>query len=249
MNNKSFSIIAIVSAVVAVIVAGVAIFLFVGRKGGDGKPGKNKEPEVLLLNGHEYVDLGLSVMWATCNIGANTPTETGNYYAWGETAPKGTYSHSNYVHGKQDFFYKYVPHGQMGYSWDFEPDGRLVLEFQDDAASVNWGQPWRIPTQPEIEELATRCTHTWVTRDGHDGMQFTGPNGNSIFFPACGLYKSAELRDFGTKGFYWSSTLKAEAPNCAYRMFFDINEVGATYWHGRFYGYTVRPVVPRSEIY
>lgn len=249
MKKSTFSIIAIISAVVAVVIAAVAIIIFVGPKGEKSGEGKTEEPQILKINDHEYIDLGLSVMWAACNIGANTPAETGDYYAWGETSPKSSYSHSNYVHGKQDFFYKYVPYNQLGLSWDYDPDGRLVLEFQDDAASVNWGQPWRMPTQAEIEELATRCTHTWTSRDGHDGMLFTGPNGNSIFMPACGIYKSSNLNDYGTKGFYWSSTLKSEAPNCAYRMFFDINEVGAKYWHGRFYGYTVRPVVPRNEIY
>ena len=200
-----------------------------------------------LVNGHEYVDLGLSVLWANCNVGASAPGEYGNFYAWGETAPKSKYSHSNYALGKQDCFTKYVPEDLWEYAWDNSPDNLLVLESEDDAATINWGDPWRMPTQKEFEELASRCTSEWTQLGGHDGTLFTGPNGNSVFFPAAGIHKSDNYSDAGIKGFYWSSSLKLEDPKCAYRLFFDSTTVGAAYWHGRYYGYTVRPVCSKTK--
>ena len=120
------------------------------------------------LNGYEYVDLGLSVMWATCNIGADSPEDYGNYYAWGETETKDTYTSSNSV--------------TYGVSMsDFSGSA------YSDAATANWGSTWRMPTSSEIDELISDCTWTWTTLNDVNGYEVTGTNGNSIFLPAAGL--------------------------------------------------------------
>ena len=257
---KKTTLIAVLSAVVALILVGVAVFML-GRMSGAASSSSPSSPASAaaparvqsstpqtssrVINSHEYVDLGLSVLWATCNVGASSPGVTGNFYSWGETSPKGVYSHTNYSLGNAEQFYKYVPYNYPLYSMTYSPDGRLALEYQDDAASSNWGSPWRTPTKAEFEELNTRCSHQWTSRDGQSGMLFIGPNGNSIFLPAGGWCDAQGLKDSGSKGFYWSKSLKVESPNCAYRLYFDYDKVGASFWYGRFYGYMVRPVADR----
>ncbi len=139
------------------------------------------------INGHEYVDLGLSVKWATCNVGAASPSDYGNYYAWGEAKPKSEYKYSNSV----------MWGGSM-------PD--IVGDSQYDTARVNWGGTWRLPTSKEVDELISKCKCVRVSQGGHDGMKITGPNGNSIFLPAGGFHLM-NLPDFtGQVGGFWSST-------------------------------------------
>ncbi len=135
------------------------------------------------LNGHEYVDLGLPSgnLWATMNIGASSPEDYGCYFAFGETKTKSSYTEGNYSY----------------YS------SANILAPQNDAAHVNWGGIWRMPTRAEFSELTERCTWTWSSKGGHDGYFVTGSNGNSIFFPHAGYYDGSSVKDYFR---YWSST-------------------------------------------
>jgi len=170
-------------------------------------------------NGHGYVDLGLpsGTRWATCNVGASTPTAYGNYYAWGETTTKETYTWTNYrfrTSGDSDYnvrFSKYNTHSSCG-----PVDDLTALEASDDAATANWGSGWRMPTDNELGELKRNCTVTNTTLNGVSGHLFTGPNGNSIFLPAAGCRYGSELRNAGSYGYYWSSLLKMSIPPAAW---------------------------------
>lgn len=186
------------------------------------------------IEGHKYVDLGLSVKWATCNVGANSPEEYGGYYAWGETSIKSNYTWGNCF----DCF------NDSGDSWSvYKIGGKTKLEpnSDHDTARKNWGGTWRMPTIDELEELNSKCTWTWTSKDGHYGYLVTGPNGNSIFLPAAGLRDDASSNRVGKYGFYWSSTLSSSYSNDAQSLYF--NGIGhVTYYSYRFYGHSVRPV-------
>ena len=200
------------------------------------------------INGHEWVDLGLpsGLKWATCNVGASSPSDYGNYYAWGETAPKSDYSWSNlkYCTGLSgDHFSRYVPSDEVKYwSGSGNPDNKMELELLDDAAHANWGGSWRMPTDAEWMELLDRCSWTWTTQGGKNGYKVTsGTNGNSIFLPAAGYRNESSLNDAGSNGYYWSSSLDSDNPNDAWLVFFFSGEVYGTYYV-RFRGQSVRPV-------
>ena len=138
-------------------------------------------------NGRDYVDLGLpsGLKWATMNVGASKPEEYGDYFAWGETEPKKEYSWLNYKFelstDNNGPFSKYVTNSSYG-----TVDNKTVLDPEEDAAHVNWGGSWRMPTEEEWTELRTNCTWTWTTQNGVNGRLVTGPNGKSIFLPAAG---------------------------------------------------------------
>ncbi len=138
-------------------------------------------------NGHEYVDLGLSVKWATCNVGATSPEDYGGYYAWGETTTKTNFSSDNSK-----------TYGEIM--------KRISGNAQYDAARNNWGGRWRMPTESEMQELIYKCIWIWTTQNGVSGYKVTGPNGNSIFLPATGCRSGSSLDDAGIYGYYWSST-------------------------------------------
>ncbi|MBO4475673.1 MAG: hypothetical protein J5737_03005, partial [Bacteroidales bacterium] len=156
-------------------------------------------------NGHEYVDLGLSVKWATCNVGATKPEEYGDYFAWGETVPKSDYNWSTYkwANGDPNKLTKYCTYSPH---WDSsEPiDNKTVLDPEDDAATVNWGGSWRMPTFDEWIELQFNCTWTWTTQNGVKGRLVTGSNGNSIFLPAAGIWLGNN-HTMESYGYYWSA--------------------------------------------
>ena len=175
------------------------------------------------LNGYEYVDLGLSVKWATCNIGADSPEEYGNYYAWGETVTKSSYTSSNSV--------TYGVSGMSDFSGDTEYD----------AATANWGSPWRMPTDSELTELRTSCTWTWTTLNDVNGYEVTGTNGNSIFLPAAGFRNSSSLGRAGSYGRYWSSTPDSSGSSYAYYLSFYSSSVNR-FSSYRYLGQSVRPV-------
>lgn len=137
-------------------------------------------------NGHDYVDLGLSVKWGTCNIGADTPAAWGDYIAWGETEAKDTiYYWGTYKYGTGDSTLTKYSYENDTYHGPYY-DGKTTLDPEDDAAAVRWGGAWRMPTPEELGELAIGCTWEWETIDSVKGMRLTGPNGNSIFLPAAG---------------------------------------------------------------
>lgn len=194
------------------------------------------------LRNHEYVDLGLSVKWATCNVDALNPEDFGGYYAWGETNTKGNYVWVTYQHsiGLPPSFNKYNTNRSMG-----KVDNITTLKPEDDVAFQTWGSTWRIPTKDELEELVDNCTWTWTTLNGVNGYRVTsnkpGFTDRSIFLPAAGR-KLAETSDgVGSRVNIASSTL-FEEPDGSYILSFDRNGQiikGGAY---REYGVPVRPV-------
>lgn len=195
-------------------------------------------------NSHEYVDLGLSVKWATCNVGANSPEEYGDYFAWGEVEPKETYSWSTYkwCNGSYVSLTKYNNSSSYG-----SIDNKTVLDASDDAATANWGGAWRMPTKEEQDELRENCTWEWTIENGVNGYRVTsnkeGYTDKSIFLPAAGYRSDSSLDNAGSNGYYWSSSLDAGNPRYAYELNFDSGYVD---WggSGRGYGQSVRPVCP-----
>ena len=157
-----------------------------------------------IINGHKFVDLGLpsGLLWATCNIGAETAADDGYYFAWGETEAKSQYDWDTYKHGtSSDNLTKYN-----------STDGKTVLDKEDDAACTNWGSPCRMPTQKELGEIWDNCTKTWIRIPISDntfvmGKKFTSTkNGNSIFFPASGYRSGTTLNRHDENGYYWTSS-------------------------------------------
>ena len=188
---------------------------------------------------HEYVDLGLSVKWATCNVGASKPEEYGDYFAWGETQPKDYYDWSTYkwCNGSYDTQTKYCTDSYYG-----TVDNKTTLDLSDDAARANWGGSWRMPTRAEQDELRENCTWTWTTQNGVNGYKVTSKkNGNSIFLPAAGFRYDSSLDSAGSYGFYWSSSLYTDYPGIAYYSYFYSDSVDWSYYY-RYIGFTVRPV-------
>lgn len=189
---------------------------------------------------HEYVDLGLpsGTLWATCNVGANSPEEYGDYFAWGETQPKTTYDWSTYKYGDYELT-KYCNDSYYGYNG--YTDNLTVLQPGDDAATANWGNGWCMPTYGQWEELYQNTTHTWTTQNGVNGRLFTATNGNSLFLPAAGYRWDDELYNVGSYGGYWSSTLYTGRPVRAWTFYFnsDYYDMGHS---DRFYGSSVRAV-------
>ena len=192
-------------------------------------------------NGHEYVDLGLSVKWATCNVGATKPEEYGDYFAWGETQPKSTYDWSTYKYcnGSETTLSKYNNSSSYG-----TVDNKTILENTDDAATANWGGAWRMPTKAEQDELENNCTWTWTEINSVKGYKVTSnKNGNSIFFPAAGYLHASNLYKKGY-GLYWSSSLYTDNSRHAYNMGFSSDSVDWDNYSSRYYGQSVRPVCP-----
>ena len=176
------------------------------------------------IAGHEYVDLGLSVRWATCNIGADSPEDYGHYYAWGEISPKSSYTENNSKTYKKDY-------GDIGGNASY------------DAARANWGDTWRLPTVGEIYELVDNCTKKWTTMNGVRGCRFKSKvNGNSVFLPAAD-YCEDSLPDVADGGaYFWSSTpFHSPGMDCAYFFDYFSFDPEANY-HYRFIGMSIRPV-------
>ena len=216
--------------------------------------GKTENPETPgvssgMENGHEWVDLGLpsGLKWATCNVGATTPEEYGDYFAWGEVEPQESdmsYGWSTYKYcvDNWDNFTKYCynsDYGKNGFT-----DKKTVLDPEDDAATVNWGGAWRMPTKAEQQELIDNCTWDWIKQNGMWGRKVTGPNGNSIFLSVAGCLGQGVSINVGSGGEYWSSSLSTERPDCAYDVSFDSYSVIGDLHDSRNYGKSVRPVCP-----
>lgn len=188
----------------------------------------------------EAVDLGLSVKWASFNLGASAPEEFGDYYAWGETNIKDYYEWSNYrwCNGYNRLT-KYSTAPSSGYNGF--TDGKSVLDPEDDAAHVNLTGNWRMPTDEEWTELRERCTWTWTTQNGITGRLVTGPNDNSIFLPAAGYRYATKLYDAESYGFYWSSSLSIDNPVSAWYVYFNSDLIYRNDC-GREFGSSIRPV-------
>ena len=210
-------------------------FVFISSCGDD----KDKDEPVTPDN-HEYVDLGLpsGTLWATCNVGATTPEDVGDYFAWGETAPKEIYDMDNYkwYDSSSDKLTKYCTDDKYG-----TVDYKTELLPEDDAAYVNWGPSWRMPTLEQQQELIERCTWQWVERDGVYGRLVTGPNGNTLFLPAADYRGDHSPDNARSCGAYWSRTLESGYPSGLYFLNFDWESV-YLFSHIRSHGFTVRPV-------
>lgn len=196
----------------------------------------------VVIEEHEYVNLGLpsGTLWATCNIGASSPEEYGDYFAWGETEPKEDYNYRTYKwYGSYSTYTKYVTNSNYGYNGFV--DNKTELDPEDDAAYVNWGENWRMPTKEQKDELNNNCTRTWSIQNGVNGMLVTGPNGNTLFLPAAGYRFGISLGYAESRGYYWTRTLFSS--NVPYYVFFtqDLPTL-PTDDVFRFRGCTVRPV-------
>ena len=190
-------------------------------------------------NGHEYIDLGLpsGTLWATCNVGANTPEEVGDLYAWGEIETKETYSWDTYKwctskpSSTNYSITKYCDRNSYGVI-----DGKVALEPTDDVARIKWGGSWHIPTDTEIQELLDNCTFEWVKIDNVRGYKFTGSNGNNIFMPS--VNGSFE---------YWSSSLRQNARGTNANEFWGGSSSLEVSGSQRCYGLPVRPVISKMK--
>jgi len=183
----------------------------------------------------DAIDLGLSVKWAPCNVGATLPEEYGGYYAWGETEEKYDYSQSNSI--TYDLSISVLEsRGIIGF------DGNLTAAY--DAATANWGSDWRMPTENEIEELCNDCTWEWTTMNGVNGYKVIGPNGNSIFLPSAGKRDYHSINSVGSYGYYWSATPCSYISSySACELRFDSDDYDCTtQYNGRTRGYSIRPV-------
>ena len=192
---------------------------------------------------HAYVDLGLpsGLLWATCNVGADTPEDYGDYFAWGETQMKDTYNWSTYQYcmGSENALTKYCNNSSYGYNGF--TDNLTTLLPEDDAATANWGSDWRMPTKAEWRELLNNTTVTLTTQNGVNGRLFTASNGNSLFLPASGCRYYGTLFYAGSYCYYWSSSLHTSQTDYAWYFYSDSDNYG-TFVEIRNYGQTVRAV-------
>ena len=199
---------------------------------------------------HEYVDLGLpsGLLWATCNVGADTPEDYGDYFAWGEIQPKYTYNYKwstyQYCNGSGSTLTKYCSNSSYGYNGFI--DNLTTLLPEDDAATANWGANWRMPTKEEYEELYNNTTVTWTQQNGVNGRLFTASNGNSLFLPAAGYCGNSSLNGVGGSGFYWTSSLYTDNPDHAWSLTFNSGYC-SMYYYDRYYGQSVRAVRSASQ--
>lgn len=199
-------------------------------------------------NGHDYIEMGLRVRWATTNVGASSPEEYGDFYSWGETETKSDYSWASYKWC--DGSYAYMTKYGIGRGFGVN-DNKTTLDLEDDVAQVKWGGGWRMPTKAEIAELRQKCIWTYTNQNGVDGFLVTsdvdGYRDRSIFLPIAGFRNDSDLLNVGIQGYYWSSTLSARdggdkrGPfdgNCLY-----LSSVGhESYDCYRNFGFSVRPV-------
>lgn len=225
MKRNLFLLVAIISA--------VGMISMSGCKGEKDTRGTN--------NGHDWIDLGLpsGTKWATCNVGAENPEDSGVYFAWGETTWKRTYSDSTYTYyhnGDYRKITKYCSNSEYGKNGF--TDNLTILEASDDAATANWGVGWRMPTDNEIKELFDNCSFDCTD----DGVKLKGPNGKSIFMPAAGYRYDDNLALVGITGEYWSGSLNTYNPYEAHS--FNIHAYGIDSGDSEFRstGLLVRPV-------
>ena len=205
----------------------------------------NGNPVILVhepFNGHEYVDLGVTLnnkklYFAKCNVGATTETEYGNYYAWGETETKSGYSWSTYTFnpsGDGETFTKYN-----------STDQKVILDPEDDPVRVNMGGNWRSPADAELQALLNQTTNTWVENyndSGVNGRVFTGTNGNTMFVPAAGYRSGTSFHSVGSYARWWSSSLYGVGSVNGRNLYFSSSDC-RMYSSYRYYGFSARGVV------
>ena len=225
----------------------------------DKDAGKN--PNIYL--GHEYVDLGLKVKWATCNVGAEKPEDYGDYFAWGDTTTKYEpgYAQSEspqWKNGMWDGYYwvnyrfsnetsnslfKYC--SKSDYGFDSGTDTLTILTPADDVAHYKWGGNWRMPTRSDYKELLDNCDCEFTTQNGVKGLKVTSrkDSSQSIFLPAAGYRYGTNLDGVGSYGYFWSSSLYTDGPYGAWSLDFNSGSRN-TCSSIRSYGQSVRPVCP-----
>ena len=227
-KNKSsfwtwFTIIVGIATVSAAIFAGLTYFNI--------KPSSSEKKDIVIDNS-SFVDLGLSVKWSTCNLGASRPEETGVFYAWGESTTKKNFSKDNY-----SWYNEYLEPVKYNLR-----DKKNVIEPKDDPAQ-KYGA--RIPKMEEMNELIDQCEWIFTTQEGVNGYKVIGPNGNSIFLPATGYYFEKLLYGDNSNGHYWTSSLYEDNPTKAYLLAFDVEQKPYSISvFERFYGQVIRPVKP-----
>ncbi|MBR5511824.1 MAG: hypothetical protein IKU50_06405 [Bacteroidaceae bacterium] len=174
------------------------------------------------LNGHEWVNLGLSVKWATCNIGATNPEDYGDYFSWGNIEPSETYIKKTCATWNKNIS-------------DFSGNPKY------DAATANWGDGWRMPTKAEMQELRKECTWEWTTINNTNGYKVTGINGNSIFLPAAGYYNAERISNSNENGYYWTTTPYEynNQESCKLDFYESFPNL---LWYNRYFGLSIRPV-------
>ena len=177
-----------------------------------------------IINGYEYVDLGLpsGLKWAVHNVGASAAEDYGDYYAWGEIETKDSYTQQNSV----------------TYGMPMED---ISGDPQYDVARALWGETWRLPTRDEQKELLDNCTWEWTSQNGVNGYLVTGSNGNSIFLPAAGYKENSSHTEVGEYGYYWSSTPQSNSNLGAYYLYMSESSK-LSYYYARVAGQSVRAV-------
>lgn len=197
---------------------------------------------VCITEQHEYVDLGLpsGTLWATRNVGAERAEDYGNYYAWGEIVPKSDYSWATYfdcVDGSSSNFKKYYNDG-----------GKTELDLEDDAAFMNWGEDWRMPSMAQLDELLSECDWTWMTLNGMNGYLVKSRiDDSSIFLPAAGAWVESNFSGTFSNCNYWSCSLRMSGSERAYGLFFTSGKLYRGH-SSRYQGYPVRPVRVATDI-
>ena len=184
----------------------------------------------LYAKGIYAVDLGLSVKWSSCNVGALSPEECGNYYAWGESESKKDYS---------SISYKFYNAKKKTYT----NIGKNISATSYDVAHIKLGENWRMPTKSEFDELINECSWKWVKVRGVYGQKVTGPNGRSIFFPSVGYIHKVDCLNKDLRGHYWSATLNTNQDDRAWNLYFGDGHRGWENGKCKIYnGLSVRPV-------
>jgi len=181
------------------------------------------------------VDFGLpsGTKWADRNVGADSPEDYGDYFAWGETQIKDSYTKENSTtYG--------LSYSELQSNGIIDGNGNLTAKY--DAATVNWGKKWRMPTEAQIQEICSECIWTWTRKGGVNGYVVTGDNGNSIFVPATGYRYGTSLKSVGSFGYYWSSTAYEYNSNAACYHLITFDSGGHCYTGGCIDGFSVRPV-------
>lgn len=194
---------------------------------------------------HEYVDLGLpsGTLWATMNVGANSPEEFGEFYSFGEVVSnkdgKTLFNWSTYkwCNGRANNLTKYCPVDSLG-----AVDGKKLLDLQDDAAYVNWGPHWRMPNYHQLQELVNSCAWSESEMNGVPGFEVKGPNGKTMFLPSSGWYNGKNHDGVGKGGDYWGANVSGSDAKNGWGFWFYNGKYGYAIRFPRYFGRAVRPV-------
>lgn len=191
------------------------------------------KPDDPTLTAGDAIDLGLSVKWASCNLGASTPTEAGGYYAWGETSEKSKYTKDNYS------YYNAT-------TSSYTNIGTNISGTEYDAAFVNLGKGWSMPSYLQFQELEKKCSWEWTSMNGVNGYIVTGKNGNTIFLPAAGS-KLSSVSSKNERGSYWCDYVNNDASANYFNMSSSQHTVENLFTESKYCGLTIRPVYSESK--